>query len=130
MIAKRTAAGLGAGIGFSLEGIDDLNIAVAQACERAIHASDRTWGPGEASLKLSFELGEGGIQVDVQVQPEREAVARRVAAQELAQRRSEQASLDVEAVAVDMIRAFVDELRCNVDPRGGVRMRMVKYVVD
>ena len=41
MVAKRAASALGSTAGFSLEGIDDLNIAVAQACEKAIAAGDR-----------------------------------------------------------------------------------------
>jgi hypothetical protein len=38
--------------------------------------------------------------------------------------------VDLDDVAVNMIRLFVDELRYNVDSHGSMRMRMVKYLVD
>ncbi|MHB8508781.1 MAG: hypothetical protein ACYDGR_09060 [Candidatus Dormibacteria bacterium] len=159
MVAKRTASGLAAVAGFSLQGIDDLNIALAQACDRSIAAGDRLWGAGNALLKISFRMVEGGMEVDVKTIPARvgsaDEVARRrqgellhqaevmrQAAQRLsaeveaergrvtAERERADPELDYEDVAVNMIRMFVDELRHNVDSSGAVRMRLVKYVVD
>jgi anti-sigma regulatory factor (Ser/Thr protein kinase) len=175
VVAKRAASALGSTAGFSLEGIDDLNIAVAQACEKAIAAGDRMWGPGNGVLKLIFRMVDGGMEVDVRNLPARLATADVVAArremelerraetlrrtaerlsQEVeverkdrvrAQREAHQltrrvkaakagepgmSEADLEDVAVNMIRLFVDELRYNVDSRGTMRMRMVKYLVD
>ena len=177
VVAKRAAAALGSSAGFSLEGIDDINIAVAQACEKAIAAGDRMWGPGNASLKLTFRLVPGGMELEVKtlqarevaaddsalaqeaVVARRDAAALRRAAQQLQrevvaerqQRIRAQAEskrlrgetgrvvlqpavgpegVDLDDVAVNMIRLFVDELRYNVDSRGSMRMRMVKYLVD
>ena len=175
MVAKRAASALGSTAGFSLDGIDDLNIAVAQACEKAIAAGDRMWGPGNGVLKLVFRMVDGGMEVDVRnlparlttvdvaaarrgVELERRAESLRRTAQRLtqeveverkervrAQREAHQLSrrvksaqssepgvteADLEDVAVNMIRLFVDELRYNVDSRGSMRMRMVKYLVD
>ncbi|HEV3232356.1 MAG TPA: hypothetical protein VG245_08885, partial [Candidatus Dormibacteraeota bacterium] len=73
LVAKRTAGALAATAGFSLEAIDELNIAVAQACQRAIGVGERVWGQGQASLKLSFRLNDGGMEVDVRTVPSREA---------------------------------------------------------
>ena len=172
IVAKRAASALGSTAGFSLEGIDDLNIAVAQACEKAIAAGDRLWGPGNGVLKLSFRIVDAGMEVEVRNLPARlsstdhlaarreaelerraasirrtaERLSREVGvdgkergrAQREAQRilsqaragRSEMTEADLEDVAVNMIRLFVDELRYNVDSRGSMRMRMVKYLVD
>jgi hypothetical protein len=175
MVAKRAASALGSTAGFSLEGIDDLNIAVAQACEKAIAAGDKMWGPGNGVLKLVFRMVDGGMQVDVrnlparlasadvaaarrEVELERRAESLRRTAERLtqeieverkervrAQREAHQltrrvkpgqpgkagvSEADLEDVAVNMIRLFVDELRYNVDSRGSMRMRMVKYLVD
>jgi anti-sigma regulatory factor (Ser/Thr protein kinase) len=177
IVAKRAASALGSTAGFSLEGIDDLNIAVAQACEKAIAAGDRLWGPGNGVLKLSFRIVDGGMEVDVrnlparlsstdqqaarhQAELERRAASLRRAAQRLSQEvgverqergrahreaqrilsqagakvvragQPEASEVDLEDVAVNMIRLFVDELRYNVDSRGSMRMRMVKYLVD
>src|SRR6202171_5239774 len=82
IVAKRAASALGSTAGFSLEGIDDLNIAVAQACEKAIDAGDRLWGAGNGVLKLSFRIVDGGMEVEVRNLP-----ARLSAADELANRR-------------------------------------------
>jgi len=178
VVAKRAASALGSAAGFSLEGIDDLNIAVAQACEKAIVAAERLWGEHDTMLKLSFRLVEGGMEVEVKSLRSREALAdetalqteveasRRDAAamrrtaqllsQEVAAQREERIRaqrealrlraerhraaawrlqpvaepVDYDDVAVNMIRMFVDELRYNVDSRGSMRMRMVKYLVD
>jgi anti-sigma regulatory factor (Ser/Thr protein kinase) len=177
IVAKRAASALGSTAGFSLEGIDDLNIAVAQACEKAIAAGDRLWGPGNGVLKLSFRIVDGGMEVDVrnlparlsstdqqavrhQAELERRAASLRRTAQRLSQEvgierqergrahreaqrilsqarakvvragQPEASEVDLEDVAVNMIRLFVDELRYNVDSRGSMRMRMVKYLVD
>lgn len=175
MVAKRAASALGSTAGFSLEGIDDLNIAVAQACEKAIAAGDRMWGPGNGVLKLSFRMVDGGMEVEVRNLPARLASAdelavrrevelerrseslrrtalrlsqeveierkERVRAQREAVRLTHEAhpattagqpdaDVDLDDVAVNMIRLFVDELRYNVDSHGSMRMRMVKYLVD
>jgi hypothetical protein len=74
LVAKRTAAALAAVAGFSLEAIDELNIAVAQACQRAIGVGERMWGPGNASLKLSFQPTVAGMQIEVRTLPSQKAV--------------------------------------------------------
>src|SRR5437660_9992241 len=60
--------------GFGLEAIDDLNIAVAQACEKGIAAGDRIWGPGNGLLKLTFRLVDGGMEVEVKSLPNRAGI--------------------------------------------------------
>ncbi|MFY9614606.1 MAG: hypothetical protein WAT58_04330, partial [Candidatus Dormiibacterota bacterium] len=65
IVAKRAASALGSTAGFTLEGIDDLNIAVAQSCEKAIAAADRMWGRGNGVLRLTFHIVDEGIEVEV-----------------------------------------------------------------
>jgi anti-sigma regulatory factor (Ser/Thr protein kinase) len=179
IVAKRAASALGSTAGFSLEGIDDLNIAVAQACEKAIAAADHMWGRGNGVLRLTFHIVDEGIEVEVRsmavpeagtdvespkrrLEAERRAESYRQAAARLSDeveserqsrlraqrqlarlagvnRRITGAALtkrqvksegDFDDLAVNMIRLFVDELRYNVDSRGAMRMRMVKYHVD
>src|SRR3981081_3488239 len=71
IVAKRAASALGSTAGFSSEGIDDLNIAVAQACEKAIAAGDRMWGSGNGVLKIVFRMVNGGMEVEVRNLPAR-----------------------------------------------------------
>jgi hypothetical protein len=122
--AKRTAASLGSLVGFSLEDLDELNIAVAQACDRAIETGRENWG-GEATLKLSFWATERGLEVDVQALPARTSTpVPHTHARQAAAARS--AALD--RLAEDMIRCFVDDFRGTVEPNR-VRYRMVKYLI-
>ena len=120
--AKRTASSLGSLVGFSLEDIDELNIAVAQACDSAIEAGREAWGD-EATLKLTFWQNDKGLEVEVQaVQPR--------AAAPLGQRRPATIYHDagVEQMAYDMIRCFVDDFRPALGPNR-VRFKLVKYLV-
>src|SRR5215469_13618644 len=63
-LARRVATSLGGLLGFNLEKIDEISIAVTQACGSVIEAAAEAWGPG-ATLRLSFSPTEDGLQVDV-----------------------------------------------------------------
>ncbi len=125
-VAKRVAASLGSQLGFSLEEVDELCIAVTQACDSTIDAAEDMWGSG-ATLKLSYASTQRGIAVDVEALGPRSREALPV----LPPRpRSE----DLEAqrvLAREMIRLFVDDFRHHVDNsgRGQIRFRMVKYLI-
>ena len=131
--AKRVGATLGSTLGFTLEEIDELSIAIAQACDSTIEACEEIWGDGSgAMLKLSYGRTEKGIAVDVEAfAPDpatrhRRAVAQRQQALVAAQRRS----LETQRLAQEVIRCFVDDFRSSVDAgRGQVRFRMVKYLI-
>jgi hypothetical protein len=123
-VAKRVAASLGSKLGFSLEELDELCIALTQACDSAIEASDEAWGEG-GTLKLTYGATEGGMEVEVEaVAPTSSVPARRPVAD---LRRDE---MEVRRVAQEMIRLFVDDFRSQVDASHGmVRFRMVKYLL-
>ncbi|HKF75204.1 MAG TPA: hypothetical protein VKF59_03610 [Candidatus Dormibacteraeota bacterium] len=127
-LAKRVAASLGSHLGMGLDEIDELGIAVAQACASVIEAAEETWGAG-ATLKLAFAAMERGIGVDVdaiaptsqEALPRRRALSRRSAAEAEMQR----------ALAREMIRLFVDDFRHQIDAgQRQIRYRMVKYLVS
>lgn len=119
-LAKSVASRLGGRLGFSLDDLDELAIAVAQACDSAIEAGDRTWGPG-ASLKLTYSHTPRGLAVEVQ------AIAPR-SREALPAPPVEQRQEDLQRLAHDMIRCFVDDFRTEVGERR-VRFSMVKYLV-
>ena len=133
VVAKRAAGALGLLAGFSLQEIDDLNIAITQACESACAAAAERWGAGNGQLKLLFKSQPRRIEVDVRSIPPRavEAVqAVQTAAFRQAQARRED-EFDFESIGLNMIRLFVDELRYHVDNQtGSMRMRMVKYLIE
>ena len=127
VVAKRAAASLGLVVGFSLQEIDDLNIAITQACESACSAAAEKWGSGNGQLKLIFKTRPRRLEVEVRSVPPR-AVEQQVAAVRRARRDAE---LDYESIGLNMIRLFVDELRYQVDNHTGtMRMRMVKYLIE
>lgn len=132
--AKRLGATLGATVGFSLEEIDELAIAIAQACDSTIEACEEIWGEHSgATLKLTYGRTDKGISVDVEAfapAPDtarrRQALVERRTAIEAAHRRN----LETQRMAQEMIRFFVDDFRSSIDAgRGQVRFRMVKYLI-
>jgi anti-sigma regulatory factor (Ser/Thr protein kinase) len=128
VVAKRAAASLGLVVGFSLHEIDDLNIAVTQACENACAAATQQWGVGNGQLKLSFKTEPRRLEVEVRSVPPR---AVEMQALQAARRARQEAELDYETIGLNMIRLFVDELRYHVDNQtGSMRMRMVKYLIE
>ena len=127
-LAKRVATSLGSQLGFGLDEIDELGIAVVQACGSTIEAADEMWGPG-ATLKLSFGASDRAFMVDVEAVAPRSQEAlptRRAPA------RTDSAELEMQrALARDMIRLFVDDFRHQVDTgRRQIHYRMVKYLIS
>jgi len=121
--AKRLGASLGAELGFSLEEIDELGIAVAQACGSTIVACDEIWGEDSgATMKLSYAKTNRGIAVEVEgVSPGSKALARRPGVH-----REDPMRL----LGDEMIRMFVDDFRSTLDTnRGRVHLRLVKYLI-
>ena len=121
-VAKRVAASLGGMQHFTLDEIDELTIAVAQACDSTIDATHQMWGHG-ATLRLTYASTEKGIEVEVEaIAPDSPSALPRPTQSHPA------ADLEVQRLAQEMIRLFVDDFRSQVDTgRGQVRLRMVKY---
>ena len=125
VVAKRAAASLGLVVGFSVQEIDDLNIAVTQACESACAAATQQWGSGNGQLKLTFKSRPRRLEVEVR------SVPPRAVEQQVVRRARHEAELDYETIGLNMIRLFVDELRYQVDDQtGSLRMRMVKSLIE
>ena len=122
-VAKRVATTLGGQLGLSLVDLDELSIALTQACDSAIAAASDLDGPAE--LKLNYFATNRALVVDVDLVPG-EAHLKTMAA-------SPQPEVDAELqrLAYEMIRCFVDDFRPEVEPRTGhVRFRMVKYLAS
>jgi anti-sigma regulatory factor (Ser/Thr protein kinase) len=130
VVAKRAAGALGAVVGFSLAEIDDLNIAITQACENAVAAATDQWGEGNGQLKLTFKGQRGKLEVNIISTPPRAVELQQTPAVRSVRRLPREEALDYEGIGLNMIRLFVDELRYQVDDQGCMRMRMVKYLID
>ncbi len=120
-VAKRVATTLGSQLGLSLLDLDELTIALTQACDSAIAASGDADGNDE--LKLTYFATNRALVVDIDLIPAEHHRA-------LASARAEaEANVEVQRLAYEMIRMFVDDFRPVVEPKTGhVRFRMVKYL--
>ena len=133
-LAKRDATSLGGQLGFNLDEIDELSIAVTQACGNSIADAREFWGEG-ATLQLSFTTTDLGLRVDVDVLPPDAPTA--LALPPSDSREKEQllvathAAADQRQIAQAMIKFFVDDFREQVDSgRRQSHYRMVKYLVS
>jgi len=66
-VAKRVATTLGGQLGFSLVDLDELSIALTQACDSAIAAANDLGSP--ADLKLTYFATNRALVVDVDLIP-------------------------------------------------------------
>jgi hypothetical protein len=151
VVAKRAAAAFGSVAGFGVEAIDELSIAIAQACENAISLAACVMGtPGRGQVRILFTVDrEARLDVDVrtvfgraeegaaEVQRAQVEVTRRVpgaAPARTAARVTDPEALQRQLAAADMalrlMGLFVDDCRYRVDQRtGGLRVRLTKYRV-
>jgi hypothetical protein len=120
-VAKRVATTLGGQLGLSLTDLDELAIALTQACDSAIAAADDM---GMASdLKLTYFATNRALVVDVDVMPSGTALPLPAAKHET------DVDPELQRLAYEMIRCFVDDFRPVIEPRTGhVRFRMVKHL--
>ena len=119
-VAKRVATTLGSQLGLSLVDLDELTIALTQACDSAIAAAKDLGAP--ADLKLTYFATNRALVVDVDLVPTGTVPLPipRVPGEE---------DLELQRLAYEMIRCFVDDFRPLVEPvTGQVRFRMVKYL--
>jgi hypothetical protein len=119
-VAKRVATTLGSQLGLSLVDLDELTIALTQACDSAIAAANDLGGP--ADLKLTYFATNRALVVDVDLVPTGTSVLP-------APRPHAEEDAELQRLAYEMIRCFVDDFRPLVEPRTGhLRFRMVKYL--
>ena len=118
-VAKRVATTLGGQMGFSLVDLDELTIALTQACDSAIAAADDLGSP--ADLKLTYFATDRALVVDVDLMPSANALP--------VSKHDAAVDPELQRLAYEMIRCFVDDFRPQVEPTTGhVSFRMVKYL--
>jgi len=123
-VAKRVATTLGGQLGLSLMDLDELSIALTQACDSAIAAAEDMGSP--ADLKLTYFATNRALVVDVDLMPT--AAALPLAAGKVV-KHDTQIDPELQRLAYEMIRCFVDDFRPVIEPRTGhVRFRMVKHL--
>ncbi|MHB8587643.1 MAG: ATP-binding protein [Candidatus Dormibacteraceae bacterium] len=118
-VAKRVATTLGGQLGFSLVDLDELTIALTQACDSAIAAAIDLGSP--ADLKLTYFATNRALVVDVDLMPTGSSLPM--------PKHDAEVDPELQRLAYEMIRCFVDDFRPQVEPTTGhVSFRMVKYL--
>ena len=124
-VAKRVATTLGGQLGLSLMDLDELAIALTQACDSAIAAAEDLGSP--ADLKLTYFATNRALVVDVDLMPSTAALPLPTGMS--GAHETHQIDPELQRLAYEMIRCFVDDFRPSVEPRTGhVRFRMVKHL--
>src|ERR1700737_1247676 len=118
-VAKRVATTLGGQLGLSLMDLDELAIALTQACDSAIGAAADLGTP--ADLKLTYFATDRALVVDIDLMPSGNAVP--------VHKHETEVDPELQRLAYEMIPCFVDDFRPQVEPTTGhVSFRMVKYL--
>jgi hypothetical protein len=111
-VAKRVATTLGGQLGLSLMDLDELSIALTQACDSAIAAADDLGTPANRSLVVDVDLMPTGAILPLPAIPHSTTV-----------------DPELQRLAYEMIRCFVDDFRPMIEPRTGhISFRMVKHL--
>src|SRR5436190_19841347 len=118
-VAKRVATTLGGQLGLSLMDLDELAIALTQACDSAIASADDLGTP--ADLKLTYFATNRALVVDVDLMPTGAALPM--------PRHDTRIDRELQSLAYEMIRRFVDDFRPSTEPQTGhPSFRMVKHL--
>ena len=62
-VARLTAAAIASRMNFAYDAIDDIKLAVGEACNNAI---EHAYPGAEGEIRLSFSLGEDGVVIEIQ----------------------------------------------------------------
>ena len=123
VVAKRAAAGMASVAGLGLEALDELNIAIAEACEHTIRAALAS-GMTDAKVRINFQVQEDALRVEVRLlgtkPPPRVEEAQGLPAAALA-------TAEALDLAISMLSCFADDVDFQAAGDGLVRVRLAKY---
>lgn len=114
-VARLAVAGIANRLNFNVEDIEDLKIAVAEACTNAIqHASD------SAEVRIACEIFSDKLVVTVEDYG-KGFTGGNIEPKELGEPK-------VGGLGVFLIRTLMDDVSYEVDPRRGTRLTMTKHL--
>ncbi|HUY56486.1 MAG TPA: ATP-binding protein [Candidatus Micrarchaeaceae archaeon] len=123
VVAKRAAAGMASVAGLGLEALDELNIAIAEACEHTIRVALAS-GMTDAKVRINFQVQEDALRVEVRLlgtkPPPRVEEAPGLPAAALA-------TAEALDLAISMLSCFADDVDFQAAGDGLVRVRLAKY---
>jgi serine/threonine-protein kinase RsbW len=111
-VARLAAAGIASRLHFSIEDIEDLKLAVAEACNCCIQV------PGTGDVRIQCELSADRISITV----ERAGIGRGAAPAPSAD------DPDLGGLGVFLIRALMDDVTYESDPVSGTKLTLTKLL--
>jgi serine/threonine-protein kinase RsbW len=115
-VARLAVAAVANRLPFSVEEIEDLKLAVAEACTICIQQ-----GPGISAIDMTCDAASTSLRVEVRD-------GRYRARSEVAPRRPAVMAVEGEGLGIFLIQALMDNLEFNVDPQSGAELVMTKRV--
>lgn len=117
-VARLTLSGVASRMNFSYDDIEDLKIALAEACTNAIqHAYEENSSPKEVTIRYFMETN----RLIVEVEDKGRGL-------DLKKAHSTSADLGEEGgLGLFLIKALVDKLELQSDKKLGTKIRMFKY---
>ena len=123
VVAKRTASAMASVAGLGVEALDELNIAIAEACEHTISAALAA-GFADAKVRIGFSVQEDALRVDVRLLTGKAEPQERLSAPIAASPLAEREALDM---AIQMLRCFADDVDFRAVGSGLMHVRLAKY---
>jgi len=123
VVAKRAASGMASVAGLGLEALDELNIAIVEACDHTIRAAAMA-GIVDARVRINFAVQEDALRVEVRLlgsKPSTQVAAGPPSAPSTA------ASAQALDLAISMLRCFADDVDFQAAGNGLMRVRLAKY---
>jgi serine/threonine-protein kinase RsbW len=112
-VARLTISAIANRLPFSVEDIEDLKLAIAEACTTVIQA-----GEGEGTIDIVCETDASELRIHVRDE--------RPGRSDVFAERSEASG--VEGLGVFLIQALMDEVRHTADPQTGTELVMIKRI--
>ncbi|MCD1261208.1 anti-sigma B factor RsbW [Paenibacillus athensensis] len=130
-IVRLTLYGIASKLGFAFEAIEDMKVAVSEACNNAVLHAYPAEAPG--SMELSFELSDVALTIRVRdeglgVRQESLADTRRPM-DDMTPLGGEAdfGGLEVGGLGLYLMEALMDEVQVHSEP-GGTEVMLVKYI--
>ena len=114
-VARLAVAAIANRLPFSVEEIEDLKLAIAEACTICIQH-----GAGSETIDIECQAATTQLRVEVRDHRYRLRAAEATPAK--------RASMAVEGLGIFLIQALMDELEYNIDPALGTELVMTKRV--
>lgn len=115
-VARLAVAAVANRLPFSVEEIEDLKLAIAEACTMCIQQ-----GPGSETIDIICGAAASGLHVEVRD-------GRYRARDDAGSRRPPVVAVEGEGLGIFLIQALMDDLTYNLDPQLGTELVMTKRV--